>query len=770
MKQTIGIRLAVSFLVAALILTSLAIYSVLIGQQALKKAVGRSSVWMAEEMLKGMDLGIYDTIEQLQTHSKHLLLQNTILASNKAFDELDDIQKTIDQRGREWVAAPWDRTIPFMKEIVGNKLSDSLREEFIVFYEKEYGYRVIAEVSVTNKYGANVAQTGRTSDYRQDDEKLWQEARASGFSVGRVEYDESTAVHVIPVAARVDDRSGNFIGVMRAELDAKAVIRGAEISAKRFETTEIWLISGHKNLIYATEAYRFFEDAGKKPFYEKLGSDSGYFTVRLGGREKLFSYAHSKGYRGFKGLDWILVMAHDVEEILRPSAVIKRHIITAAIGLMALGLSIAFLLSLSITRPIGKLIEGTRRFGKGDLKYRIDIRTKDEIGRLAAAFNEMAEERQQAEEAIVKTKARLEYLLTSSPAVIYSCKPSGDYGATFISENVTSQLGYEPREFTENSGFWAAHIHPEDAPRVFAEMPRLFEKGFHTHEYRFRTGDGSYQWMHDELKLVLDESGEPLEIVGSWMDIDDRKQKEEEINRYTARLKAANKELKAFTYSVSHDLRAPLRAINSFSKILTEDHASRLDQEGKRVLNVISNNTQKMGQLIDNLLAFSRLDRKEIKRTHVDMNRLTDEIMRELKPLFEDRNVHFNVENLPDTWGDAAMFREVMINLIANALKFTRDRNPAVIEIDGKAEENENIYYIKDNGVGFNMKYADKLFNVFQRLHSSREFEGTGVGLAIVQRIVQKHGGRVWAEGEVDKGATFYFSLPGKEEPSELSE
>ena len=177
-----------------------------------------------------------------------------------------------------------------------------------------------------------------------------------------------------------------------------------------------------------------------------------------------------------------------------------------------------------------------------------------------------------------------------------------------------------------------------------------------------------------------------------------------------------------------------------------------------------------MGELIDNLLAFSRLDRKEIKRAHVSMNSLKDEVIREIKPFCKDRNVQFNAEDLPDAQGDRAMFREIMTNLIANAFKFTRDRDPAVIEIGGKAEGNENIYYVRDNGVGFDMKYAHKLFQVFQRLHSSKEFEGTGVGLAIVQRIVKKHGGRVWAEGEMGKGATVFFSIPGKEERSELSE
>ncbi len=246
-----------------------------------------------------------------------------------------------------------------------------------------------------------------------------------------------------------------------------------------------------------------------------------------------------------------------------------------------------------------------------------------------------------------------------------------------------------------------------------------------------------------------------------------RSKAEEAIKKSAAQLKSANKELEAFSYSVSHDLRAPLRAIDSFSRILLEDHAEKLDPEGRRVLNVIGKNVQKMGQLIDDLLAFSRLDRKEIITSTVDMNQLTNELISELKEDLGERIVKFNMNPLPDSIGDRAMLREVLYNLFSNAIKFTKEKNPAIIEIQGNTDNDENIYCIKDNGVGFNMKYADKLFEVFQRLHSSKEYEGTGIGLSLAERIVKKHGGRIWAKGAVDKGATFYFSLPKKGENNE---
>ena len=221
------------------------------------------------------------------------------------------------------------------------------------------------------------------------------------------------------------------------------------------------------------------------------------------------------------------------------------------------------------------------------------------------------------------------------------------------------------------------------------------------------------------------------------------------------------KELESFSYSVSHDLRAPIRAIDGFSRKLAEQYESVLDDEGKRLLNIVLKNTKNMGQLIDDLLTFSRLSRKKFELQEINMAELVNEVLKELNEFNEDRKLDISVRELPNVKGDRTLMRQVIVNLLSNSIKFTKSRDTAVIEVGGFAEDNLNSYYVKDNGVGFDMKYVDKAFEVFQRLHSSKEFEGTGVGLAIVHKIIQRHGGEIWAGGEVDKGATFYFSLPG---------
>src|SRR5262245_25573462 len=221
-------------------------------------------------------------------------------------------------------------------------------------------------------------------------------------------------------------------------------------------------------------------------------------------------------------------------------------------------------------------------------------------------------------------------------------------------------------------------------------------------------------------------------------------------------------ELEAFSYSVSHDLRTPLLTIDGFSRMLVDDYADQLDAEGQRLLKTICSNSQNMGRLIDDLLAFSRLGRLEMHPVEIKMSELVAAVCAELTATSPERKLHFTLQPLPPVRGDQSMIRQVFVNLLSNAIKFTGPKEVAVIEVGATEEENHNVYYVKDNGVGFEMKYADKLFGVFERLHSDEEFAGTGVGLALVQRILQRHSGQVWAEGKVGEGATVYFTLPHK--------
>jgi light-regulated signal transduction histidine kinase (bacteriophytochrome) len=232
------------------------------------------------------------------------------------------------------------------------------------------------------------------------------------------------------------------------------------------------------------------------------------------------------------------------------------------------------------------------------------------------------------------------------------------------------------------------------------------------------------------------------------------------VDLRTWELQASNQELEAFSYSVSHDLRAPLRAIQGFSSILKEDHADQLNGDACQLIDTVQRNAQRMSQLINDLLAFSRLGRQPFECKDIDMQELVKQALDELSPMLKDRSVDIQVGDLPAIQGDRALLLQVWLNLLGNALKYTAKRDQASVAVDAQTDANEVVYRVRDNGAGFDMKYADRLFKVFQRLHSLEEFEGTGAGLAIVQRVIHRHGGRVGAEGQVDAGATFWFSLP----------
>ena len=333
-------------------------------------------------------------------------------------------------------------------------------------------------------------------------------------------------------------------------------------------------------------------------------------------------------------------------------------------------------------------------------------------------------------------------------------------------ENVTGV----PRQDLIGSDFSDYFTEPEKARAGYQEVFREGEVRDYPLALRHRTG--SITEVLYNATLYKNEAGEVQGIFAAARDITDRKSAEEEIRRLnleleqrvlqrTAQLQAANEDLESFAYSISHDLRSPLLAIDGFSQILEKRYSDQLDPEGKRILSVVRNSTSRMGQLIDDLLSFSRWGRQEMKMSQIDMSHLAQEVFAQLVP--PDRPVKFQLTPLPPIRADHSMIRQVLFNLLSNALKFTAPKEEPLLEIGGRSGPSENTYYVKDNGVGFDPQYANKLFSVFSRLHRPEEFSGTGVGLAIVKRIISGHGGKVWAEGAPEQGATFWFTLPKRE-------
>ncbi|MFE1748895.1 PAS domain S-box protein [Coleofasciculus sp. H7-2] len=391
-----------------------------------------------------------------------------------------------------------------------------------------------------------------------------------------------------------------------------------------------------------------------------------------------------------------------------------------------------------------------------------------EMGGLALYFRNISD-RKSAEAALRESEERFRQMADTAPVLIWM---SGlDKLCYYFNKPWLNFTGRTTEQEMGNG--WAQGVHPDDFQFCLDTYVNAFDaRQDFKMEYRLRRFDGEYRWLLDMgiPRFTPDDSF--LGYIGSCIDISDRKEAEASIRQLnqnleqrvkerTTQLEAANKELESFSYSVSHDLRAPLRHISGFVDLLQKRLGSTtLDATSLRYLKTITQTAKQAGMLVDELLAFSRMGRTEMRYTSINMDRLVREVQRNLEQEINGRAMNWQIDNLPEVQGDPSMLRLVLQNLMANAVKYTQTRTHAEIEIGSTDNESEVVFFVRDNGVGFDMQYVHKLFGVFQRLHSEQQFEGTGIGLANVQRIIHRHGGRTWAEGAVEGGATFYFSLP----------
>jgi PAS domain S-box-containing protein len=467
-------------------------------------------------------------------------------------------------------------------------------------------------------------------------------------------------------------------------------------------------------------------------------------------------------------------------------------ILTAVlVASLAAALLMSSWLHKTVTGPITDITAVARHvMEKRDFALRASTKSEDEVGVLATAFNSMlaeidsrtkvledsnrrlqreVEERERAEHARNTSQRRVRTLVSALTQVVWVSDARG----RFVEER-ESWTAYTGQSFDEYRDFGWRRAFDEDSRQALELAWSRAGNDAATFEVELKLWHGA-SGRHRKVTLravpMLDRAGAVEEWIGAVLDVEDQRAAEQSLRTLnaeleqrvalrTAQLEAANKDLEGFSYSVSHDLRAPIRAIGGFCTLLTKDHKAQLDAEAQRKLAVIKGEAERMGALIDDLLAFSRLGRKALQPVEIDMQELASAAYKRLINGQPKNSIDFRLGTLPRVTADRSLLEQVWVNLLSNAIKFSSKKDAPVVEVGAISEEREYVYFVRDNGAGFDPRYQEKLFGVFQRLHHSDEYPGTGVGLALVQRIVTRHGGRVWADARLGEGATFHFTLP----------
>lgn len=585
------------------------------------------------------------------------------------------------------------------------------------------------------------------------------------------------------VSTPIKDKSGYTVAVLAGRVNLNELSDIMKLQSSKSQTLDTYLVNSFN--FFVSEP-RFGKDYILKKTIHTKGTEAG-----LSEKEGIGFYNDYREVPVIGAYKWLpefrmcILTEIDQKEAFEPVVRLMWIVVGSVIAICIAAVFMSLFFARTISRPLTLLSEGAEEIGSGNLDHRVNIKRKDEIGVLSRTTNEMAAklkethtsvenlqkeitERIKAETALLSLSERQEALLSAIPDIIMEVDSNKVYtwanqpGIEFFGEDV---IGKEAAYYFEGE---------QDTYGLVKPIFNGNENVIYVESWQ-RRKDGEKRLLAWWCRVLKDINGNVTGALSTARDITDYKRAEEEIRKLnaeleqrvadrTALLEAANKELEAFSYSVSHDLRGPLQHVTGFAELLNKRAAGSLDEKNKHYLKVITDSTIRMGRLIDDLLSFSRMGRTEMMKRKTNLEVLVKEILREYQEDTRSRNIDLKVGSLPEVYGDSAMLKQVFVNLISNAFKYTIKSDKAEIEIGSTCSENGEVcIFVRDNGTGFDMKYVDKLFGVFQRLHRAEEFEGTGIGLANVRRIINRHGGRVWAEGKEGEGATFWFTVKSEQ-------
>jgi signal transduction histidine kinase len=642
--RSIGAKIIAAVLVMFLLVLSLTWWSIKSSSDSYVDLVSNNSIALAKTSTRDIDHQVLDQRDVLERFSQRSAIRATLSESNAWFGNLSDPTGYVEQTDENWTSVSEGVVTPFMQELIRGAVSQQSRESLVNGSQVGPGFFVFREITVTNTYGAVVAMTQKTPDYRQVYKEWWQSAWTNGSYISDVEYDNHVGILGLEVSYRVHDTAGIPLGVIMGFVDINSVVWSSVggTATSLYSSGEIVLLNSDRGTIFSTEPFKPLGETSIFASEQSLNSSSGSFVGEENSRTRQYYFCRSDGYADYGGHGWQFVISYDRQQMMSPLTNLRNVtlVLSASVGIVSL-LGTYLLLSRSVRKPLTEFRKATAEITRGNLEKRVHITSRDEIGELASDFNIMT--------------AKLE-------------------------EQVK---GLEDRV--------------------------------------------------DERTILI------------------------------SKLRSANRDLAQFAYVASHDLQEPLRMISSYLQLLSKRYSGHMDKDADEFINYAVDGANRLQRMINDLLTFSRVGTRGKLFAKTDIGVVLGFALTNLEIAIEEAHAKITHSDLPTVKADEVQLLQLFQNLIENAIKFRSDK-PLAIHVSAERGDGEWIFSVKDNGIGIDPQYRDRLFVIFQRLHSAAKYPGTGIGLALCKRIVERHSGRIWVESELGKGSTFRFTIPDKKE------
>ncbi|MBN1572770.1 MAG: PAS domain-containing protein [Deltaproteobacteria bacterium] len=767
MRISIRAQIITGFLILLVLMGALSYYMISNTRRSLMNSAGSDLMFFADEKLDDIDNHINFHLEQLQLYTRRNYLRDEVERSNKVFDADPKVEPLIKRREEEIGRSNDGFLSPLSKEIINSDFSIQLRTDLIEYLSEIHGYSSFSRTTVTNRYGAVIASTSRFGKYDYKEDDWWIAARENGFSLSSVVYDEGIEKYTVYLATRIEDGKGNFIGVIRGALDIMGIAHNTEVGKSRYETMELKLLTTDGKVIYTTQPFVPFEDISDSLFFKTMNKKEGYFTFREAKRDFLISYIKRESLGSLKSIELILVIEADLGEVLQPLYALERQMLYFSLLTLLVGVVVSLFASYYVTRPIKELTDFSRAVTIENLNKPVDkslTGLKSEIGSLASSFDRMIRDLRKSQQNLIQQEKSREREATAAVminTITESAVLLDRQGKVILAnDTICERLGVSREKLV---GSYIYDFLPKRVAKTKkSKIDEVFRTGKPVNFEDQRFGKNSINSIYP----IFDEEGAVENVVMFGYDITKRKQiekelqhKNEELIKKSEELVRSNRDLEQFAYVASHDLQEPLRAVSSFSQLLSQRYNDRLDKDAQEFIGFIVNGSVRMQQLINDLLSFSRVSTRGKPLEQTDANSVLGQTMVNLSATIEENRAIITNEELPTVMADASQLVQVFQNLIGNAIKFKRGDLP-YIHVSAYEEDGSWVFSVKDNGIGIEQEYFDKIFVIFQRLHGKDEYSGTGIGLAICKKIIERHGGKIWVESEPQKGSTFHFTIP----------